>query len=221
MRKKIVLVFVMFLAWGASSAWSQNGVSARATANVDLTARLKEAQANPKLQEQLYKTGKSVASFCANCHGEGGNSTKPDIPNLAGQNPVYLLEQIKKFASGQRRFEFMEGMIKALNADEKVGMVLFYADQKVSHNTAKPNPAEFEAGRKIYQSTCFACHAADGHGNETFARIAGQQTNYLSATLKQYRSGTGNRINPLMSANTKALSDKDIDALVAFVSRME
>ena len=71
---------------------------ARATANVDLDARFKEAQTSPQLADDLYKVGRKVAAVCANCHGEGGTSTKPSIPNLAGQNPAYLLEQMRQFA---------------------------------------------------------------------------------------------------------------------------
>ena len=82
-------------------------------APVDLSARLLEAQADPKLEQALLTTGRKVAAVCANCHGEGGNSVKPDIPNLAGQNPAYLLEQVRQFADGRRRDMFMEGMIRA------------------------------------------------------------------------------------------------------------
>ena len=91
---------------------------------IDLGARLKEAEANPRLLEAANKTGGKVASFCANCHGEGGNSTNLDTPNLAGQNTSYLLEQLRQFADGRRRNIFMEGMIKALSPEEKVGVVL-------------------------------------------------------------------------------------------------
>ena len=65
-----------------SSAWGQ---SAKANAvEVDLNARLKEVEASPRLLEAAHKTGAKVASFCANCHGEGGNSATPDTPNVSG-----------------------------------------------------------------------------------------------------------------------------------------
>jgi len=154
------------------------GVSAqparvRGAADVDLAARLKEVQLDPKLQESLLKTGQRVAAVCANCHGEGGNSSKPDIPNLAGQNPSYLVEQLRQFADGQRRYEFMEGMIKAMSRDEKIGAVLFYASQKVTHKPAA-NATLAAKGKDYFNKICWRCHAEDGRGNEKFARIAGQ-----------------------------------------------
>lgn len=194
---------------------------ARATANVDLPARLKEVQANAKLSQDLLKAGQKVADVCANCHGDGGNSLKPDIPNLAGQNPAYLLDQLRQFAEGQRRNDFMEGMIKALTSDEKIGAVLFYSRQGVLGRPSSDSAAQIAKGKELYFKNCWRCHAENGRGNEQFARIAGQQPVYLATTLKRYRTGTGPRTNPLMAANTKLLSDADIDALVAYVTNME
>jgi cytochrome c553 len=193
---------------------------ARASANVDLVARLQEVSDSPRLTEQMLKVGRSVAAVCANCHGEGGNSLKPDIPNLAGQNPSYLLEQIRKFSIGLRRNEFMEGMIKALTADEKIGMVVFYSSQKVNVNTVQAPAALLASGKKIFTEVCWRCHGLDGRGNDKIARIAGQQVPYLMSTIKRYRAGTG-RIDPLMMANTRNLTDIDVQAVATYISRME
>lgn len=211
------------LLWGSallSPALAQQP-AARATAHVDLAARLKEVRANPKTTEELLKVGKNVASFCANCHGQGGNSLNPEIPNLAGQNPVYLLEQLRKFSTGLRRNEFMEGMIKALTADEKIGMVLFYSSQRATPHPPAVAPGILIRGKELYSQVCWHCHGQDGHGGENFARIASQQTPYMMATLKRYRSGTGTRIDPLMMTSTRNLTDDDIAAVAAFISGME
>ncbi|HAU57811.1 MAG TPA: cytochrome C [Comamonadaceae bacterium] len=192
---------------------------ARATAKVDLDARFKEVQADPKLADDLYKVGRKVAAVCANCHGEGGNSTKSSIPNLAGQNSAYLLEQLRQFSDGRRRNEFMEGMIRAMNADEKIGMVLFYAAQDVAHKPAT-NAALAAKGQEYFGKICFRCHGNVGRGNELIARIAGQQADYLRLTLKRYRDGTDVRANSTMTPNTKHMTDADIEAVVAYVSSM-
>jgi cytochrome c553 len=209
----------VFFAVFVASAVAQSG-RARTTPEVDLSARLKEVEGNPKLLEELLKTGQKVAAVCSNCHGEGGSSSKPDIPNLAGQNPAYLLEQVRQFAEGQRRNAFMEGMIKALKSDEKIGMVLFYTRQPVTAHQSNANAVLLARGKDYFNKICWRCHAEDGHGNDKFARIAGQQPVYLEATLKRYRAGVGGRADPLMAASTKLMSDADIDAVVAYVSSM-
>ena len=193
---------------------------ARATASVDLNARLQQAQADPQLAQTLLATGRKVAAVCAHCHGEGGNSVKPDIPNLAGQNPAYLLEQVRQFADGRRRDMFMEGMIRAMNSDEKVGMVLFYSAQQVVH-TPTTNAALAAKGEEYFNKLCFRCHGTDGRGSAQFPRIAGQQANYLTETLKRYRAGGGKRADSVMVTNTKDMTDADINAVVAFVSSMQ
>ena len=192
----------------------------KGAANVDLPARLKEVLSDPQLKETLYKTGQRVAAVCANCHGEGGNSLKADIPNLAGQNPAYLIEQLARFTDGRRRFEFMEGMIKAMSGDEKIGMVLFYAGQKVTQKPAS-DAVLVARGKDYFNKICWTCHANDGRGNEKIARIAGQQLDYMRATLKNYRNGTGARTEPLMAAITRSMSDADIAAVAAYVGSMQ
>lgn len=187
---------------------------------VDLPARLKEVEADPKLSASVIKTGRQVAAFCAHCHGEGGNSIKADVPNLAGQNPEYLIEQLRQFAEGRRRNVFMEGLIKAMSADEKVGIVMFFAAEKVVHKPAS-NAALAARGRDYYNKVCFQCHGQDGHGNEHFARIAGQQPVYLRNTLQHYRDGTSSRVNPVMSGITRPMSEADLEAVVAYVSSMQ
>ncbi len=212
----LALAVAAFLAWQPALAQTAR---ARATASVDLDARFKQVQGDPKLADELFKVGRKVAAVCANCHGDGGNSTRPSIPNLAGQNPAYLLEQVRQFADGRRRNEFMEGMIRAMNADEKIGMVLFYASQEVT-----PKPATHVAlarkGQEYYDKTCFRCHGNVGRGNDQIARIAGQQDEYLRTTLKSYRDGAGVRANSIMTPNTRNMSDADIEAVVAYVSSM-
>lgn len=218
MRFRAALASVLMAVFVSPTALAQSP-QARATATVDLTARLNEVQSDPRLGENLFKTGRKVAAVCANCHGAGGNSMYPEIPNLAGQNPAYLLEQLRQFADGRRRNAFMEGMIKAMTADEKIGMVLFYASQEVIHKSAK-DTALAAKGQGYFSKTCFRCHGEDGRGNEQIARLAGQQPEYLRLTLKRYRAGTGVRVDPVMSANTKLMTDADIEAVVAYVSSM-
>lgn len=186
---------------------------------VDLSVRLKQVEANPRLLDAAYKTGAKVAGFCANCHGEGGNSANPDTPNLAGQNTSYLLEQLKQFADGRRRNLFMEGMIKALSPEERIGVVLHYAGKEVAFKPPS-NAALANKGQEYYSKICFRCHGDQGRGNDKIARIAGQQSGYLALTLKRYRDGSGLRTDPLMAANTKAMTDADIAAVVAYVASM-
>lgn len=195
------------------------GAESRGASKISLEERLGGLMRDDAATQAAIKAGRKVTLFCANCHGEGGNSSKPDIPNLAGQNPAYLLEQVMKFADGRRRNDFMQGMIKAMSDEEKVNAVVYFSSQTVKPH-ASSNPALAGRGKELFFKTCQRCHGEQGRGNEKIPRIAGQQPDYLTLSLKRYRDGTGERIDPLMAANTKNLTDADIDALVAHVSGM-
>lgn len=195
-------------------------VAAQGAVAPGVDQRMQDAQRDPKVMEQVLRAGRKAAAFCANCHGEGGNSSKPEVPNLAGQNSQYLLEQVRQFADGRRRNIFMEGLVRALSTDEKVGIALFYGAQEVIPRT--PADAALAAkGKTYYNRVCFACHGEDGRGSDKYARIAGQQPLYLATTLRRYRDGSATRMNPVMAANTKQMTDADLQALVAYVSSMK
>jgi cytochrome c553 len=208
--------------WSARVAavvlWCAVGDTAWAQA-ADPQARLKESASNPALADTLAALGRKAAAVCANCHGEGGTSVQANVPNLAAQNPAYLLDQMSQFADGRRKNEFMQGMIKAMKVDERAGVAMYYAAQKLTLPAPVPSPL-VEQGKALYGRNCFRCHGADGLGSEAFARIAGQQAAYVAQTLKRYRAGTGPRVNELMAANTKLLTDGDIQALAAYVASM-
>src|SRR6185369_44726 len=197
------------------------GQGAAAPAKVDLDARLKEAQGNPRQWEALFKVGKKVAGFCENCHGDGGNSIKPDVPNLAGQSPYYLLRQLREFSTTQRKSnEFKKRLVNVMTADEKVGMVIFYAGQEVNYKPAA-DAALAKRGAELYTKACAECHESDGRGTSEYSRVAGQQTVYLTTSLKSYRDGAVPRMDREMVTKVKPLKDADIAALVAYLSSMK
>jgi len=209
----LVLMLVAFAAIGQPAA-------SRPAVGIDLMTQFKAVERNPPELEAAYKTGSKVAAVCANCHGTGGNSSKPGIPNLAGQNPAYLLEQLRQFSDGRRRNEFMQGLIKALSPAEKIGVAVFFSTQEVVHKPSA-NVALASQGMEYYSRVCWRCHGDLGRGNEKTPRIAGQQADYLTLTLKHYRDGSSIRIEPLMAAITRLMTDADIAAVVAYVSSMK
>jgi cytochrome c553 len=197
------------------------GQAGAAAAQVDLNPRLKEVQTNPAQLEAMHKVGRKVAAFCANCHGDGGNSVKPDVPNLAGQNPYYLLAQLREFSTTQRKSnEFKKRLVNVMSPDEKIGMVVFYAAQAVAFKPAS-DAALAKRGGELYAKRCADCHEHDGRGTSEFSRVAGQQTVYLAQSLKGYRDGNGPRLDREMVKEVKPLNDGDIAAIVAFVSSMK
>lgn len=179
--------------------------------------RLKGVLADPHARAAAVEAGRKASSFCANCHGPDGNSKMPEVPNLAGQNPIYLLEQVRKFASGARRDQWMEPAIKLLNDTERLNIVAYYASMEVTPaKSARPS----DAGRDLFAKRCSACHGGEARGGERFPRLAGQQAVYLVQSLTRYRDRTGQRMEPEMLAMTAALKNKDIRDLSDYLSTL-
>lgn len=193
-------------------------VSTTVLAQTTATERLKTLQADTAAQKAAVEAGKKSAFFCANCHGEDGISKTPEVPNLAGQNPAYLLEQIRKFGSGERKDQFMQGLIKVLKDEERVQIALYYASVPVS--PASADSAKLPHGKELFTKLCVRCHGEKGRGNELFPRLAGQKLPYLQTTITRYRDGTGIRNNQLMSIATATLKNEDIVAVANYLTQL-
>jgi cytochrome c553 len=74
-----------------------------------------------------------------------------------------------------------------------------------------------EAGKKK-SAPCAACHGENGISvSPEFPNLAGQYPDYLEAALKHYQNGK--RKNPIMTAQVKDLSPKDMMDLAAYFSK--
>lgn len=181
--------------------------------------RMKTIQSDPAALKSAIDAGKKAAFFCVNCHGDDGISKIADVPNLAGQNSAYLLEQIRKFGAGERKDQFMQGLIKVLKEEERVQIALYYASVAVP-----PSPADktqVARGKELYGKLCARCHGDQAYGNEFFPRLAGQHVAYLKKSVTRYRDGTGIRNNQLMAIATSSLKDDEINALANYLTQAQ
>ncbi len=78
--------------------------------------------------------------------------------------------------------------------------------------------ADADAGRKIYEAQCVACHGRDAKtpADPSYPILAGQYSDYLAAALHKYQSGE--RKNAIMAGMAKPLSKRDIENLSAYLS---
>ena len=69
---------------------------------------------------------------CALCHGANGVSMLPNAPNLAGQQAIYLNEQLRNYRSGKRQNEVMNMIAKQLTDAEIAHLAAWFSSIKVS-----------------------------------------------------------------------------------------
>jgi cytochrome c553 len=88
--------------------------------------------------------------------------------------------------------------------------------------SAAGNIANGEALVKKY--SCAACHGADFNKpvDPSYPKLAGQYPDYLAHALVAYKRGDGanGRNNAIMAGQVKALSDKDIADIAAYLGSL-
>lgn len=68
------------------------------------------AQASPSIQARFVS--------CMACHGEGGISSQPRTPSLAGQPSFYAITQLFLFREGRRSSAAMTAVAKGMTDDD-------------------------------------------------------------------------------------------------------
>jgi cytochrome c553 len=182
-----------------------------------LASYLHSAEHDSPRWKSLMADGKARGEFCTHCHGVDGISVIPLVPNLAGQNPYYLLDQIEKFADGRRQDYIMSPQAREMTKDDKALLVFYYTNMTPRAESADPDLARH--GGDLYGQRCVACHAPDAHGGERFARLAGQNPAYLTRRLTGFQEAADRSKSP-MTPIAKTLTDKDIAALTAYLSAL-
>lgn len=81
----------------------------------------------PALAGGDTERGRSKAQQCVACHGEKGQTSNPQFPNLAGQNAAYLEMQLKNFKSGKRTHPVMTPIAKTLSDEDIADLSLYYS----------------------------------------------------------------------------------------------
>jgi len=69
---------------------------------------------------------------CALCHGSVGIATLPNAPNLAGQQAIYISEQLRNYRSGKRQNEVMNMIAKPLTDSEISHLAAWFSSLKVT-----------------------------------------------------------------------------------------
>jgi cytochrome c553 len=69
---------------------------------------------------------------CALCHGPIGVASLPNAPNLAGQQAIYVSEQLRNYRSGKRQNEVMNMIAKQLSDSEIAHLAAWFSSVKVT-----------------------------------------------------------------------------------------
>lgn len=178
------------------------------------------------------KKGQILHGDCSGCHGETGDVETPDVPNLAGQEPLYVFKQLQDYKSKSRGSPIMGEAAATLSDRDMADLAAFYAAQKPSTavgagrrpDRAISNLVSLGDGVRLIPA-CDACHGRRGAGNPSFYGMPGlrnQKEVDLSYQLTTFRSGErGNDVYRVMRDVAKKLTDEEIAALAAYYAGAE
>jgi cytochrome c553 len=175
-------IFALVLALACGAAGAQAPSADRDKAVQD---RMKAIQANPAALKAAIEAGRNASFFCQNCHGEDGIGRSAQVPNLNGENAVYLVDQTRKYLQGQRKDPFKQGVVKAMKEEEQIQTALFYAS--LPTRTFPSDKGMVLRGKVVYEKNCKSCHGDKAQGDAKLPRLAGQRIDYIAYVLGTYR----------------------------------
>jgi cytochrome c553 len=152
------------------------------------------------------EAGEPLTANCGSCHGARGISQDPMVPNLAGQEPTYLVNAIKAYRSKERSHE---DMVTDKSDEEIESIAAFYSVQTASSVT--------EAGEQTDEviAKCERCHGrAPGESTMVVPVLRGQKQEYLLHVMKQYRDGE--RGSSMMHKMSSGYSDDLLEEIAAY-----
>lgn len=206
------------LATGALIAGlSLAGVAPAAAA--DAGGDLRAALATP----QDIAEGQRVAeASCASCHGLNGiaKSKDKDMPNIAGQRPGYLYQELRIYQTGGRGNTPMNNAVKFLSDDALVKVAAYYANLEPAQPAAVSGKAGATksdplAAGKAAAAGCAGCHGENGVSSVPgMPNLVGMDPKYLVVAVKAYKGGQ--RKHDMMKTLVSAISDAELDSIALF-----
>jgi cytochrome c553 len=163
----------------------------------------------------------ATAAKCEACHNSGNAA----MPRLDGQSAAYLAERMRSFADLTQQNPHAYYMFD-VNAGLSDATVVALAKYLAAQPASEPanGGALAEKGKYLYRSgdgvgiaACQGCHGAHGEGGGSVPRLAGQRAAYLRAQLEDFSMLT--RVHDTMNTHARNMTEDQINALVAFLSR--
>jgi len=182
--------------------------------------------------------GATKAGTCSACHGPNGNSTTAQWPKIAGQNAVYIAEQLQLFKAGVRVNPDMLKIVSTLSDKDMDNVAVFFQAQTPVGGEA--DPAAWQAGENLYRfgdpardiPACTACHGPVGRGNAVsdYPALRAQFADYVAKQLSDFASGARysgakagaptSRNGNMMETIAKRLNADDIKSVAAYIQGM-
>ncbi|MDA1089911.1 MAG: c-type cytochrome [Proteobacteria bacterium] len=188
------------------------------------------SKGDPELGEAMSKI-----AGCFGCHGVQGVSFNTGVPNLAGQNDLYLIKQMKEFQISHgsagfsgvlgRHNKVMDMKVTKLRDEDTWNLAAFYSELSCAPGGQRDGVNVPTPKKTVL---CEECHGSTGYSvYREIPNLAGQNESYLFKQLKALRrssmgpsrsTDSDQRHHLFMSRQVASLTNADISALAKFYS---
>lgn len=163
--------------------------------------------------------------YCSACHHRSGWGSGPrEVPTLAGQQDLYLLEQLIQFSTLDRKKAEMHGVVTKPELDSPQALrdvSSYIASRPHNPEPARGDGTQLVTGEHVYVQSCAICHGKSGEGNrdDLIPAIGGQQYGYLLVRLRNLAQEHGS-LEPAVANLLAHLSPSEIKAVADYASRL-
>lgn len=180
--------------------------------------------------------GKALYNICAACHGANAEGTAMlNAPANAGQDPWYMIRQLKNFRAGIRGAHpddtfgaQMRPMAMVLAGDQDIEDVVAYITSLDLPEPPQTVDGDVELGKQAYE-TCIPCHGEFGQGAQALdaPRLSKQHDWYIVRQLENFKAGIrGGHQNDIYGAQMRIMSqmlesDDRVRAVAAYIATLE
>ena len=159
------------------------------------------------------------AEVCSVCHGMRGLPEDPTVPIIWGQNAGYLYLQFRDFQKGNRKDYRMTPIAQYVVKQDALALAEYFS-AKPWPNINQPAASKADAAvamTAIKSVVCTSCHLEQFQGDSSVPRIAGQERDYLTKTMTDFRTGARAN-NPGMSDLIHTVTPDQLTAIAAYLA---
>jgi cytochrome c553 len=172
--------------------------------------------------------------YCKTCHGIAAQGYLGyfAMPRLAGQQEVYLQNQLRAFNERRRTNPVMFNVAHALGPSMVSSLAAHFKGLNPPPFGGGPRNLVAK-GKTIYEEgvpesnvpACSACHGPDARGRDEIPRLAGQLYPYTTKALRNWgrERGQGSAstdVSAVMAPTAHNMTPTEINAVAAYVSTL-
>src|SRR6202048_1384549 len=170
----------------------------------------------------VYAQSLPCQAACLACHGEDGQSQRPEIPSLGAQPEYYVTIQLVMFRDKLRVVDTMNDVLAGASDNSVRELARFVSRLPAPEPLLDaPDPDRIDRAQVVARKNhCIICHKPDVSGGNNVPRLAGQREDYLVKALRGYKDNSRRGYDASMADVIEPLTDEQILDMAYYLARV-